>query len=113
VRFCSRAAHAVASFFFSLQNCDIAGYMGKTNGKSTFSRFHSFRAFLRKMCFSVFWAAHGLQKLVFFGPPQPEPSELEFLSIFDLFWLHFWFQNAKKWVPGGGPKKRGFLGTPF
>ena len=113
VRFCSGFAHAVAPFRVDLPKCDIAESTVKNNTKSTFSRFHSFRVFLREMCFSAVFPARGLQKNVFFLPQLLEFSGLEFSSIFDLFWLHFRLRNAENRVPGGCPKKHNFLTPHF
>ena len=113
VRFCSGFAHAVAPFRFDSPKCDIAESTVKNNTKSTFSRFHSFRVFLREMCFSAVFPARGLQKNVFFLPQLLEFSGLEFSSIFDLFWLHFRLRNAENRVPGGCRKNHNFLAPHF
>ena len=112
-RFCSGFAHAVAPFLVDLPKCDLAESTVKNNTKSTFSRFHSFRVFLRDMCFSAVFPARGLQKNVFFGPAPPELSGLEFPSIFNSFWLFFWLRNCKKQVPGGCLTKNNFLAPRF
>ena len=113
VRFCSGLAHAVFPFLCDLPKCDIAESTVKNNTKSTFSRFHSFRVFLRDMCFSAVFPARGLQKNVFFLPQLLEFSGLEFSSIFDLFWLHFRLRNAENRVPGGCRKNHNFLAPHF
>ena len=113
VCFCSGFAHAVDPFLVDLPKCDIAESTVKNNTKSTFSRFHSFRVFLREMCFSAVFPARGLQKNVFFLPQLLEFSGLEFSSIFDLFWLHFRLRNAENRVPGGCRKKHNFLAPHF
>ena len=104
--FCGGFAHAVAPFLCDLPKCDIAESTVKNNTKSGFSRFHSFRVFLREMCFPAVFPARGLQKNTFFLPQLLEFSGLEFPLIFDLFWLHFRLRNAEKRGPGGGRKKR-------
>ena len=113
VRFCRGFAHAVAPFLCDLPTCDIAESTVKNNTKSIFSRFQSFRVFLREMFSTAVFPARGLQKNVFFSPQLLEFSGLEFSWIFDVFWFHFRLRNAGKRVPGGSLKNHNFLAPYF
>ena len=76
----------------------------------------SFCNFFREMIPGAFSPSRRIEKFMLFRPVLYSFSGLDFVSIFDAFWLHFRSKNPPKWAKMGSgrvSKKTQIFGTCF
>ena len=76
----------------------------------------SFCNFFREMILGAFTPSRRIEKFMLFRPVLYSFSGLDFVSIFDAFWLHFRTKNHPKWAKMGSgrvSKNTKIFGTCF